>query len=236
MKRPRIGITISYDDSREGVFQLRRDYVRSIEQAGGLPLLLAPGRPDDATAVLDALDGLMLSGGADVDPALYGEPRHANAGRSSVERDAFELGLCRAALERDLPLLAICRGEQLLNVATGGSLLQDIPSQLEGAVDHDPKQERWRPAHDVAIEAGSRLHAILGCTRTAVNSFHHQAVKELGRGLVVTARSPEDGVIEGIEEPGRRFVVGVQWHPESFWREPSRFGALFRALVEASRS
>ena len=236
MRAPRLGITIGYDGTREGVFQLRQDYVRSVEQAGALPFVLAPGRPAGAAAMLDALDGLMLSGGADVDPALYGEPSHAKVTRVIAERDAFEIALCHAALERDLPILAICRGQQVLNVATGGSLVQDIPSQLQGALDHDPDQERWQPAHDVAIEAGSHLRAILGCDRTAVNSFHHQAVKELGRDLVVSARSPEDGVIEGIEAPGRRFVVGVQWHPESFWREPGRFGALFRAFVEASRS
>jgi putative glutamine amidotransferase len=235
VRRPRIGITIGYDGSRDGVFQLRQDYVRSVEQAQALPLVLAPGRAEDASALLDTLDGLMLSGGADVDPALYGESSHAKVTRVIAERDAFEIALCRAALERDLPVLAICRGQQMLNVAGGGTLVQDIPSQLPDALDHDPEQERWRPAHDVTVEAGSRLRAILGCERTAVNSFHHQAVKDLGRELVVSARCPDDGVVEGIEAPTRRFVVGVQWHPESFWREPQRFGSLFRAFVEAAR-
>jgi len=235
VSRPRIGITIGYDGARPGMFQLRQDYVRSVEQADALPLVLAPGRPEDSGAILDALDGLLLSGGADVDPALYGEASHARTANVIPERDAFEIALCRGALERDFPVLAICRGQQVLNVAAGGTLVQDIPSQLEDPVDHDPKQERWRVAHDVVVEQGTRLRAILGRDELPVNSFHHQAVKDPGRDLVVSARSPQDGVIEGIEAPERRFVVGVQWHPESFWREPERFGPLFRALVEASR-
>lgn len=236
MSPARLGITIGYDSGRDGFFQLRQDYVRCVEQAGGVPLVLAPGRPEHAEAILDSLDGLLLSGGADVDPALYGEASHAKLRRVIPERDAFEIALCRAALQRDLPVLAICRGQQVLNVACGGSLVQDIPSQLDGTVDHDPKQERALPAHGVRIESGSRLRAILGRDEAPVNSFHHQAVKDLGADLVVSARSLEDGVIEGIEAPARRFVVGVQWHPESFWREPERFGALFRAFAEASQS
>ncbi len=233
--RPLVGLTVSYDDRRQGLHALRQEYVRALDSAGALPVLLAPLlSPTDVPALLDRLDGLVLSGGGDVDPALYGQPPHPRLGRVIRERDEFELQLCREALARDLPLLAICRGHQVLNVATGGTLIQDIPSLVARGGDHDPRCERWERAHAVSVEPGSRLHAILGTEQLDVNSFHHQAVETLGAGLQVSARAPEDGIIEGVELPGRRFVVGVQWHPESFWDRDPRQLALFRALAEAS--
>lgn len=235
MARPAIGITIGYDQRRAGLHQLRQDYVRSVEKAGGLPLVLAPGRPEDASDLLGRLSGLVLSGGNDVDPALYGAPRHPKVSHVVRERDDFEIALAREALRRDLPLLAICRGHQVLNVACGGTLVQDIPSELERAVDHDPERERWETAHDVRIRAGTRLREILGKDTVAVNSFHHQAVKDLGRGLVASAHATGDGVVEGLEAEGRRFVLGVQWHPEGFWNQDENFDALFEGLVEAAK-
>jgi putative glutamine amidotransferase len=232
VSRPAIGITIGYDDRREQYHVLRQDYVRSVEGAGGLPLILAPGKPDDAPELLDRVSGLLLSGGSDVDPGLYGEVPHPQLGRVVRERDEFELGLVREALGRDLPILAICRGHQVLNVATGGTLIQDIPSEVVGDVDHDPRRQRWERAHDVRILDGTRLRRILGRETVSVNSFHHQAVKGLGRGLMASAWSQGDRIVEGIEAPERRFVVGVQWHPESFWNQPDGFQPLFRALVE----
>ncbi len=233
MSRLAVGVTIG--DSREPEsFGLRDDYVRAIEAAGGLPLVLAPGRPEDAADFLGRVDALVLSGGADVDPSLYGEPPHPTVTRVFPGRDAFELGLAREAIARDLPVLAICRGHQLLNVATGGTLVQDIPSELGAATDHDPDTERWERCHDVEVLPGTRLRGILGRDRVSVNSFHHQAVKTTGRGLVVAARA-SDGVIEGMEMPDRRFVIGVQWHPESFWDQPSGFQPLFEALLSAAR-
>lgn len=238
MARVPVGLTIGNSRDAE-IFSLRDDYVRAVETAGGLPLVLAPGKPEDAPALaaeyLDRVQALVLSGGADVDPALYGEARHATVKRVFPERDAFELALCREALRRDLPTLAICRGHQLLNVATGGTLFQDIASQVEAAVVHDPDQERWERCHDVVLLPGTRLRDILGQERVAVNSFHHQAVKELGQGLVLSARGCDDGVIEGMEMPDRKFVIGVQWHPESFWDRPQGFQPLFQALVNAGR-
>lgn len=238
MARVPVGVTIG--NSREAeIFALRDDYVRAVETAGGLPLVLAPGHMDDAAALaaeyLDRVEALVLSGGADVDPALYGEDRHETVTRVLPERDAFELALVHEALRRDLPTLAICRGHQLLNVAAGGTLFQDIASQVEAAAVHDPDQERWERCHDVAVLPGTRLREILGQERISVNSFHHQAVKELGQGLVLSARGCDDGVIEGMEMPGRRFVIGVQWHPESFWDRPPGFQPLFEALVNAAR-
>jgi putative glutamine amidotransferase len=234
--RPAIGITIGCDDRQATHYALRRDYVRAVERAGGLPLVLAPGAPRDVADVLARIDGLLLSGGSDVDPSLYGEEPHADLGPVVHERDLFELALCREALERNMPLLAICRGQQVLNVATGGTLIQHIPSQVMGAQEHTGAQarERWELAHDVEILPETRLRAILGADKVAVNSFHHQAIKDLGRGLVVSAVSVDDHVIEGAEAADRRFAVGVQWHPESFWGRDSGFQPLFEALVQAA--
>ncbi len=235
MKRPLIGVTLG-DGGRRGFHALREDYVRSLEQAGALPVLLAPVRPEDAPALVARLDGLLLSGGADVDPALYGQRPRAKLGRVERRRDDFELALVREALRRDLPLLAICRGQQVLNVATGGTLLQDIPSELEGAGEHDAPGPRWQVSHDVRLLPHARLRSILGQETVAVNSFHHQAVDQPGEGVEVVGRSPADGVIEAIEVPSRRFVVAVQWHPESFWSRRVSFQALFDAHAEACRS
>lgn len=232
--RPTVGVTIGDDPKRPGFHLLRADYVRAVEEAGGLPLLLVPGRPEDAPDLVSRLDALVLSGGADVDPSLYGEAPHPKLGPVFKDRDRFEIALCREALEQDLPLLAICRGHQVLNVATGGTLLQDLPSDLGRVVEHDPDVERYAPAHDVAVVPGTRLHQLLGRDQVAVNSFHHQAVDSLGRGLVVSARCPADQVVEGIEVPDRRFAVGVQWHPEAYWGgRPGGFPALFEGLVAA---
>ena len=234
MKRPAVGITIGYSEKTADVFLLQDDYVRSVEKAGGLPLVFAPGRAADAGALLDRVDALVLTGGADLDPAHYDEPPHATVTGLIPERDAFELALCREAVRRDLPILAICRGHQVLNVASGGTLVQDIPSQLAGAGNHDPAVEAWETVHEVVVLPGTRLREILGSERVAVNSLHHQAVKGLGQGLVLSARAKDDGVVEGIEMPDRRFVVGVQWHPEAFWdHEPG--DPLFAALLDAAR-
>jgi putative glutamine amidotransferase len=233
--RPLVAITIGYSSQNREMFTLRDDYVRAVEKAGALPVVLVPGQPEDAAELLAKVDGLLLTGGADVDPGLYGEPPHETVKRVIPERDAFEIALCREALRKDQALLAICRGHQVLNVATGGTLIQDIPSQVSGARDHDPDRERWETTHQVRILPRTRLREILGTETIAVNSFHHQAVRELGQGLVASAESTADGVIEGIEAPGRRLAVGVQWHPEAFWDRPEGFQPLFEALVKASR-
>jgi putative glutamine amidotransferase len=235
VRRPAIGITTSDEDGKPAFHMLREDYVESVQAAGGLALLLPPGKLADVPLLLDRLDGLLLSGGADIDPSLYGQAPHPRLGRVVRSRDDFEVALCREALRRDLPTLAICRGQQVLNVATGGTLVQDIPSLITGAADHDPPAERWEPVHEVDLLQGSRLRDILGRERVEVNSFHHQAVDALGEGLAASARAVPDRVVEGIEDPRRRFVLGVQWHPEAFWRQPRTFGPLFEALVGAAR-
>ncbi len=231
--RPLVGITLG-DGDESGVHAMREDYVRSVEQAGAVPVVLPPVRPEDVLLLLDRLDGILLSGGADVDPVLYGQAPHAKLGRVNRRRDDFELALTREALRRDAPILAICRGQQVLNVATGGTLIQDIPSLVEGAMEHGARGARCRRSHQVAVT--SRLRQILGADTVSVNSLHHQAVDRIGRGLVAAARCPQDGLIEGLEMPGRPFVIAVQWHPESFWNQPDSFQSLFDAHVEACRA
>lgn len=233
MKRPLVGLTLG-DADQKGFHRMREDYVRSVKEAGAVPVILPPVDPSDVGALLDRLDGVLLSGGADVDPALYGHAPHPRLGRVERRRDDFEIALVREALRRDVPVLGICRGQQVLNVATGGTLVQDIPSTLERAAEHDATGRRWRRSHDVAITPGTRLREILGQDLASVNSFHHQSVDAVGEGLVVSARCPEDGVVEGLEMPSRAFVIAVQWHPESFWdRDPAQL-ALFRAVVQAA--
>jgi putative glutamine amidotransferase len=230
-----IGVTLG-DGDEPGVHAMREDYVRSVEQAGAIPVVLPPVRPEDVAAILDRLDGVLLSGGVDVDPVLYGQPPHRKLGRVNRRRDDFELALTREALRRDQPILAICRGHQVLNVASGGTLVQDIPSIVRGAMKHDARGPRFRRSHRVEVTPSSSLREILGDDTLFVNSLHHQAVDRVGPGLLTSARCPEDGVIEGLEMPGRRFVVAVQWHPESFWNQPDSFQRLFDAHAEACRT
>lgn len=234
MTRPVVGLTLG-DADRKGFHRMREDYVRSVERAGAVPAILPPVDPGDAGALLDRLDGLLLSGGADVDPALYGQAPHPRLGPVERRRDDFEIALVREALRRDTPVLAICRGQQVLNVATGGTLVQDIPSTVRGAVGHDGTGRRWRRSHSVELARGTRLREILEQDAASVNSFHHQSVDAVGEGLVVSARCPEDGIVEGLEMPSRAFVLAVQWHPESFWDRPGSFQPLFDAHAEACR-
>lgn len=199
MKQRVVGLTYS-DEERI------RPYVGALEAAG---LEVRPIAAESGVG-LEGLDGLVLSGGVDLNPKLYGEERHPLADEPSDARDELELGLLREALDRDLPVLAICRGMQLFNVALGGTLEQHIEAC---DVHRRYDLEKRLPVHEVEVEAGTRLAGILGEGKVAVNSRHHQAVARVGEGLRVSARA-EDGLVEGIELPGKRFAVGVQWHPE----------------------
>ena len=197
------------------------DYVKAVEQAGGRAMLVPPS-PDAVEETLDALDGIVFTGGSDLDPELYGEAAHPETSGIVRMRDDAELALLQAALDRDMPVLGICRGIQVLNVALGG----DLDQHLEGHR-HDPPGQFLE--HDVAIEPETRLGEILG-DRTTVMSHHHQGLKRLAPGLVETARA-EDGLVEAVEAPDRRFTVGVLWHPEA-----GRDARLFETLVaEATR-
>jgi putative glutamine amidotransferase len=198
-------------------------YVRALEATGleVRPIAAGPG------VSLEGLDGLVLSGGVDLNPRLYGEERHPDAEEPVDARDEMELRLLRGALERDLPVLAICRGMQLFNVAMGGSLEQHIEAC---DVHRRYDLEKRLPVHAVVVEAGTRLAGILGEGKVQVNSRHHQAVARVGEGLRVSARA-EDGLVEGIEVPGKRFAVGVQWHPEDQAGTDATQAGLFGAFA-----
>ena len=213
------------------------DYLASLEHSGAHARVLEVS--ESPRALLDALDGILLTGGGDIDPVLYGEVRHPSVDDAEPGRDEFEIDLARRAVAADVPLLAICRGAQVLNVSAGGTLVQDIPTAVTTELPHSLTQPRDCIAHAVQITPGSRLHNALGAAVDAactcrVNSRHHQSVGKLGADLVATAVAA-DGVIEAIEAPNARFCVGVQWHPENFWRT-GEFKALFDAFVEAARA
>ena len=211
------------------------DYEESVRRAGGEVRILdyATDRPADVVA---SVDGILLPGGGDVLPSIYGETAHGTFDAAEPGRDDFELELARRAAEKDLPLLAICRGIQVLNVARGGTLVQDIPGELVTALNHSLREPSWAIAHEIWISEGSLLERLmrdrLESDTCPVNSRHHQSVKAIGEGLVVSASAP-DGVIEAVEDPSKRFVLGVQWHPENFYRT-GEFRELFEALVAAA--
>lgn len=207
-------------------------YLRAIELAGGIPVVLPPLHADCLDELLDRVDGVCLSGGPDLDPESYGARRHLHTGPIESQLDTFELALVRAADARRLPILAVCRGMQLLNVARGGTLHQHLPDVVGERIVHRQTELGERPTHWVTIAPDSRLGEILDRSRTKVNSFHHQGVAMLGEGLTVTSHA-SDGTVESIEAVDREFVVGVQWHAECLI---DRFGqaALFSTFVEAA--
>lgn len=213
-------------------------YLRSIEAAGGLAVVIPPMAETAVEPLLDRLDGICLSGGPDIDPANYGAPPHPQLGPTEPDLDRFELALARRADARGLPILAICRGAQALNVARGGTLHQHLPAVTEG-VAHRQSLPSDRASHPISVEPGSRLAAALegagagAAGEIAVNSFHHQAVDRLGEGLRVSALAA-DGTVEGVEDPTRPFLIGVQWHAETLVHRPYEQG-LFRSFVEACR-
>jgi putative glutamine amidotransferase len=213
------------------------DYEESVRRAGGDTRILdrAADSPADIVA---SVQGLLLAGGGDVDPAIYGAIAHPTFDAAEPGRDAYELELVRLALAADLPVFAICRGIQVLNVARGGTLIQDIADEVGTTVNHRVGMPQHSIAHDVWIESGSLLERLMGERFEAgetcpVNSRHHQAAKKLGEGLVSSATAP-DGVIEAVEDPTRRFCLGVQWHPENFYRT-GEFRNLFEGFVQACK-
>jgi putative glutamine amidotransferase len=233
---PLIGITLDSEEpggySKMPWYALRQNYCDCVAAAGGLPLPL-PHHPDLASAYLDRIQGLVITGGAfDIDPMLFGATTRHETVTLKSRRTEFELAIVQGALARDLPILGICGGQQLLAVALGGTLIQHIPDEVPNALAHEQPNPRTEPGHEVEIVPGTLLHRIVGRASIPVNSAHHQAVKELPDSVVVNGRS-EDGVIEGIEAPERRFCLGVQWHPE-YHISPAD-AALFTAFIEACR-
>ena len=228
--RPIIGITSYAEDARWGVWQapaalIPLAYVHAVEAAGGRPLLVPPS-VEGVEETLDALDGLLLSGGADIDPEAYGAEAHPETNGTRPQRDRAELVLLEAALARDLPVLAVCRGSQVLNVARGGDLVQHLP-EIVGHQGHKETPGVFAD-HGVEILPDTKLSEVIG-SHAPVKSHHHQGYGRLGDGLREAARA-EDGTVEAIEDPSRRFALGVLWHPEE-----GEDAALFRALVEESR-
>jgi putative glutamine amidotransferase len=230
VSRPIIGVTSYVEQARFGAWDVPAaliplSYVQAIERAGGRALVVPPTE-DAVEETLDALDGLLLSGGSDLDPSLYGADAHPETRNIRPGRDLAEMALLRAALARDLPVLAVCRGSQVLNVARGGNLVQHLPETLGN------EAHRETPGvfsdHGVQVDPSSRLGGIVG-TSVDVKSHHHQGYGDLGEGLRVVARA-EDGTIEAVEDPERRFAVGVLWHPEA-----GEDAALFEALVSEAR-
>ncbi len=217
MTQALIGVTLDSEQpggySKFPWYALRQNYCEAVTRAGGLPVPL-PHEPQQAEAYLDRLDGVIVTGGAfDVDPALFGAgTRHATV-KTKERRTAFELALTKGALKRDMPVLGICGGQQLLHVILGGALHQHIPDAVADALAHEQPNPRNEPGHSVTIVRGTLLHRLTGLETMEVNSAHHQAAKDEPQGVVINATA-EDGVIEGIEAPAYRFCLGVQWHPE----------------------
>ncbi len=237
MKKPVIGILTNIITVEEGTYAggeriyVNRDYVLQVLSAGGIPLLLPIVH--DLKAIrqqIEHIDGLLLSGGQDVHPKYYNSEPSPWLGAVHDERDVFEMEAIKIAIERKIPLLGVCRGQQLINVAFGGTLYQDIPQEIKTSdLLHTQRESRQKATHRVEITPGSRLHAILGSTAIWTNSFHHQSVKECAPGFMVVAHA-SDGVVEGIEKSGDHFVLGVQWHPEMMSDEPGT-KKLFEAFV-----
>jgi putative glutamine amidotransferase len=234
MTKPLIGIASDVTTAtaaERGRAFVYTTYVEAVRRAGAVPVLIPP-QPENAPSIVEELDGLVLAGGEDCDPSIYGEERHPTTETMDPRRQSNDLTLARVARERGIPTLGICLGVQVMNVAAGGTLIQDINSAMETEIEH-ASEPSDRGRHGVIIEQGTRLSQILGDRELDVNSSHHQAIRDLGDGLRVTAHAP-DGVIEGLEDPRHPFYVGVQWHPEDMPGERSA-EVLFGAFVDAAR-
>lgn len=235
MTRPLIGITLDSEEpgsySKFPWYAIRENYASAVANAGGLPVML-PHQLDRVGEYLDLISGLVVTGGAfDVDPTLFGaEERHPSV-TIKAHRTDFEWAVTEGALRRDMPVLGICGGQQLLNVVLGGTLIQHIPDEIGDALAHEQPNPRDEAGHDVAVTPGTLLSAITGAVTMSVNSAHHQAVRAVGDGVLIDAVAP-DGVIEGIELPGKRFCLGVQWHPE-FSIDPGD-SRIFAAFIKAT--
>lgn len=234
MLRPTIGISCDYDKEKQNS-NIHRGYYEAVVEAGGLPILIPNIAVNHTRAILAVLDGIIFTGGPDVEPAYFKEPAIPGLGYINPIRDELEISLCRQAMEEDIPILAICRGIQLLNIAMGGTIYQDLASQWsqDFLLKHSQSAPDWYGSHQVNLLKGSKLAKMLGASRLWVNSFHHQAIKDLAPGFKITARS-DDGVVEGIESTSHNFAVGIQWHPEKMWERDGRMLGLFKGLVSAA--
>lgn len=236
MAKPVIGLTPLYDTENEKLW-MRPNYLEAIDAAGGIPVVLPLTRGDDDIASLARLcDGFLFTGGPDVHPSLFGEETLRFCGSINERRDTLEIGLLREVLRLDKPVFGICRGIQLINVALGGSLYQDIPAQMQGLpIAHCQEPPFTVPVHSVAIEPESPLAEITGKTELMVNSMHHQAVKELAPSLRCAARS-KDGLVEAVYLSEKKFVLAVQWHPEYLWKSYQVHQKMLQEFVNATKS
>ena len=235
-KKPIIGITgayVKHNNYMEGVY-VHHDYHKSVAANGGIPIILPFLNPELGLETLSICDGIILSGGEDVDPKFYEQDPHRNLGPTTSERDLVEIAIVKYALENNIPLLAICRGVQILNVALGGTLIQDIHSQVKEPIQHSQKIDRSRDTHWVTISKDSKLYQVLGSDRIRVNSLHHQAIDRIANDLRVIAQS-SDGIIEAVEyiHP-TTFTIGVQWHPESMATTNNMMNSLFAEFIKSS--
>ncbi|MFZ5631948.1 MAG: gamma-glutamyl-gamma-aminobutyrate hydrolase family protein [Bacillota bacterium] len=233
--KPLIGITCAWDEDKGRVY-LGGMYIKAVQAGGGVPLPLA-GAADEGSLdrIAGVIDGLILSGGPDVDPVFFGEEPLPGSQEICPGRDAFEIAMAGRALAANMPVLGICRGMQVLNIAAGGDIYQDIYSQLNNRlIKHFQQAPRWHPTHEIVIRPGTVLASILGPEAVRVNSFHHQAVRKVAPGFMVSAQSA-DGVIEALESPDFRFALGIQCHPETLWERRPLFLNLFKKLVEAAK-
>lgn len=239
MKTPIIGITMDSEAGGEGAYSkfdwyaLRENYASAVAKSGGLPLAL-PHEPELVEQYLDLIDGLLITGGAfDVDPSMYGEADVHDTVVTKDRRTKFEWAMTQGALDRDMPILGICGGQQLLHVVMGGKLIQHIPDTYKDCLAHEQPNPRNEPGHKVRVKAGTLLHDIVGTDEMFVNSAHHQAIADKPEGIVINALAP-DTVLEGMEAPAKRFCLGVQWHPE-FHIDPGD-KKIFDNFIEAARS
>lgn len=240
--RPVIGIPADHAEAPDTTIShprwlLNETYVNAIVDAGGLPVVL-PVLPDPSDQLLHLLDGVLLSGGGDIDPTHFGRRQHRSTAGISAERDDLELRTFGAAKAHGLPILGICRGLQLINVAMGGTLVQDIPDERAGSSQHRQHLDglaRDDVSHAVCLAVDSQLAEIYGSTRVMTNSYHHQAVDDLADGLTITGRA-DDGTIESFEAESGPFVIAVQWHPETLYRRHTDHARIFQAFVEAARA
>lgn len=232
MNKPIIGLT-SYQRERGAYCVVVTEYIESVFAAGGIPICIPTIKTDaDYEYYMEMLDGIIFTGGADINPACYGEEPLKEVSGIAPAKDEYELGLFGKAYERKMPIFGICRGNQLINVALGGSLYQDINSQIPGSFGHYPKDTPEDELyHSVKLVEGSKLHGIMGADRLQVNSFHHQAIRTLGKNLVVTAVS-KDNIIEAVESTEDRYLLGVQWHPECLTKRYEIFLKLFSRFVQ----